>query len=211
VTWLLCDYGEVLSTPPTKGDQARLAALAEWDPSLGDFWEAYWVDRPAYDRADLTANEYWTRLLGRAPGAEQLQRLIEADAAGWLHPNDLSLAAVSRARQRGLRLALLSNAPVEVAERIDAVPWLASFTRRFFSCWLRAIKPEPAVYRTVLTALDARPEEVIFVDDRAPNVAAAADLGMDARLFEGAAQFDEIADAVRGAGASTPTSSNPPE
>ena len=33
----------------------------------------------------------------------------------------------------------------------------------------------------------------------------------DARLFEGAAQFDEIADAVRSAGAGTPTSSNPPE
>jgi putative hydrolase of the HAD superfamily len=134
-------------------------------------------------------------LLGRPPPAEQLQQLTEADAAGWLHPNDVSLAAARRAGQRGLRLAILSNAPIEVAKGIDAAPWLASFSRRFFSCWLRAVKPEPAAYREVLAALDAQPEEVVFVDDRASNVAAAADLGIQACLFEDAAQFDEIVNA----------------
>jgi hypothetical protein len=55
VTWLLCDYGEVLSEPPTARDRAELAAIAEWAPARGDFWAAYWADRPAYDRADVTA------------------------------------------------------------------------------------------------------------------------------------------------------------
>jgi putative hydrolase of the HAD superfamily len=192
VTWLLCDYGEVLSRPPTERDRAELAAEAAWDPARGDFWEAYWVDRPAYDRADLTAFEYWSRLLQRSPEPAQLQRLTKADAAGWMHPNDLSLAAVRRARQRGLRLAILSNAPVEVADEIDAAPWLASFTERFFSCRLRAVKPEPAAFQAVLSALDARPHEVVFFDDRAGNVAAAAELGINARLFEDPAQFDEV-------------------
>jgi putative hydrolase of the HAD superfamily len=193
VTWLLCDYGEVLCWPPTQDDRATLAALADWDPAGGDFSEAYWVDRPAYDRADLTAHDYWTRLLGHGPTEEQLRRLIAADAAGWLHPNDLSLAAARRAHRRGLHLAILSNAPVEVAEQIDGAPWLASFTKRFFSCRLRAVKPEQAAYRAVLAGLDARPEDVVFFDDRADNVAAAAEVGMDARRFEHASQFDEVA------------------
>ena len=65
-----------------------------------------------------------------------------------------------------------------------ARPGWPLFTRRFFSCWLRAVKPEPAAYRAVLDALDARPEDVVFFDDRPANVAGAAELGIDARLFE---------------------------
>jgi putative hydrolase of the HAD superfamily len=194
MTWLLCDYGEVLCEPPNEQDRARLAALAEWDPARGDFWAAYWLDRAAYDRADLTAGQYWAGLMGHPPAARQLARLTAADAAGWLHPNSRSIAAASRAGRRGLRLAILSNAPVEVAERIDAAPWLAPFTRRFFSCRLRAGKPDPAAYRAVLTELDARPEEVVFFDDRPANVAAACDLGIDAHLFRHPGQFDEVVD-----------------
>jgi putative hydrolase of the HAD superfamily len=192
VTWLLSDYGEVLSLPPSEADRRKLAAVAAWDPTRGDFWEAYWLDRAAYDRADLTADHYWSRLLGHPPVPNQLTGLIRADAAGWLRPNPDSVAAVERAGRRGLRLAILSNAPVEVAKEIDAAPWLAPFTRRFFSCDLRSVKPEAAAYQAALEALGARPSDVVFLDDRAANVAAAARLGIDARLFEGPAQFDEV-------------------
>jgi putative hydrolase of the HAD superfamily len=89
-------------------------------------------------------------------------------------------------------LAILSNAPVEVADQIDAAPWLASFTKRFFSCRLRAVKPEPAAFHAVLAALPADPGDVVFFDDRDANVVAAAELGMDARRFEDPAQFDEV-------------------
>jgi putative hydrolase of the HAD superfamily len=193
VAWLLCDYGEVLSEPPAESDRAELAALAEWDLARGDFWAAYWVDRVAYDRADLTAEKYWSRLLGHPPARDQLARLTERDTAGWLHPNHRSLAAAQRARQRGLHLAIFSNAPIEVAKGIDGAPWLAPFTRRFFSCQLRAVKPERAAYRAILAGLRARPSDVVFFDDRPANVAAAAELGIDARLFEDPAQFDEVA------------------
>jgi putative hydrolase of the HAD superfamily len=192
VTWLLCDYGEVLCHSPTTRDRTELAAIAGWAPSRGDFWAAYWADRTAYDRADLTAEEYWTRLLAHRPAPGQLHRLVQRDTAGWLHPNEHSVAAVERARQRGMHLAILSNAPVEVARGIDAAPWLASFSRRFFSCDLRAVKPEPAAYLAVLAALGAGPAAVTFFDDRPANVAAAADLGIDARLFQNPAQFDEV-------------------
>jgi putative hydrolase of the HAD superfamily len=194
MTWLLCDYGEVLCLPPTEQDRAVLATTAGWDTQDrgGDFWDAYWVDRVAYDRADLTAQDYWARLLGRPPEPGQLDRLTKVDAAGWLHPNPLSLAAAQRAAQRGLRLAILSNAPIEVAREIDRAPWLAPFSPRFFSCDLGAVKPEPAAYQAVLASLGARPEEVVFFDDRPVNVTGAAALGIDARLFDDPAQLDLV-------------------
>ncbi len=192
MTWLLCDYGEVLSLPPTADDRAHLAAIAGWDPARGDFWAAYWVDRLAYDRADLTAAAYWAGVLGREPAPEQLARLTAADADGWLHPNVGTVQAVQRAGERGLRLAILSNAPIEVAEAIDAAPWLAPFTKRFFSCYLRVVKPEPAAYQAVLDDLGAHPQEVVFFDDRPANVTAAAAFGIDARVFEDPAQLDAV-------------------
>lgn len=192
MTWLLCDYGEVLCRAPSASDRARLMAAADWNPARGDFWAAYWLDRPAYDRADLSVDEYWTRLLGRTPRPGQLRDLIAADRAGWLHPNRPVIAAAERAGARGLRLAILSNAPAEVADEIDRAPWLAAFCRRFFSCQLRAIKPEAAAYRAVLETLGAEPQDVVFFDDRPANVAGAAELGIDARLFERAAQLDQL-------------------
>jgi putative hydrolase of the HAD superfamily len=192
MTWLLCDYGEVLCLPPSAADRAALMAAADWNRAAGEFWRAYWEDRPAYDRADLGVKEYWTRLLGCAPTAGQLGDLIAADTAGWLHPNRAAIAAAERAGERGLRLAILSNAPTEVADEIEDAPWLAAFGRRFFSCRLRAVKPDAAAYRAVLAALGAEPEEVVFFDDRPANVTGAARVGIDARLFEQASQLDEV-------------------
>jgi putative hydrolase of the HAD superfamily len=184
VTWLLCDYGEVLSLAPPPRDRETLERASGWRGSAESFWSAYWAHRPGYDRADLSASEYWMTVLRRDPGADQLAQIVEADVAGWLHPNLRSIQAVEELSGRSVDLALFSNAPVEVAAGIAAAPWLAPFSRKFFSCDLRAVKPEAAAYKGVLDALGARPEEVLFVDDRPLNIAGAEALGIRAVLFE---------------------------
>ena len=194
VTWLLCDYGEVLCVAPPAPDRAALEAAAGWDvgDERGDFWPAYWADRGAYDRADLTVQEYWQTVLGYRPAPSHLDELVGRDVAIWLHPNPSSLSAAARALDRGLDLAILSNAPIEVAEAIDAAPWLDLFCPRVFSCQLRSVKPEPAVYAGVLEALQAPAGDVVFFDDRPANVAGARAAGMTAYVFEDPAQLDAI-------------------
>jgi putative hydrolase of the HAD superfamily len=190
MTWLLCDYGEVLSLPQSPEDLAGIEKVAG---RHGDrFWADYWAHRPAYDLADISVADYWSAVLGQRVEPDQLRRLIELDAASWLHPNALSLEAAGRANARGLRLAILSNAPVEVAAAIDAAEWLQSFAPRLFSCRLRTAKPEPAAFGAALDALKAKPEEVLFFDDRAANVAAARRQGIRSYLFENPLQFDRV-------------------
>ena len=63
--------------------------------------------------------------------------------------------------------------------------------RQFFevalsSCYLGLRKPEPAIYRRALDILGRPAERILFIDDRAENVAGAAAAGIKAIRFEGA-------------------------
>lgn len=50
----------------------------------------------------------------------------------------------------------------------------------FYSCDIGAMKPDPAYFHAVLDRLSIPADQVAFIDDRADNVAAAADLGLRA-------------------------------
>lgn len=193
--WLLCDYGEVLCRPPTPEDRGALEAVA--GVAGEQLWERYWTYRLAYDRADLTTEQYWTEVIGRRPGGTALSRLLELDIAGWLHPDEAVLAAARRAADAGFRLAVLSNAPLDHAAVYDRTEWLAPFSPRLFSSRLGMVKPEPAIFEETLKALGARPSEVIFIDDRPANVEGARRAGIRAEQFQSAAQIDRIVATAR--------------
>lgn len=52
-------------------------------------------------------------------------------------------------------------------------------------------KPSPEAFDAVVRHLDRRPCDLVFVDDRSANVQAAAQMGMNAFLFEGAEKLEE--------------------
>lgn len=188
VTWLICDYGEVISLPQPPGDLAAVeSAAGATDPEA--FWASYWRHRPAYDRADVTSDQYWERVLEAPPASTDLRRLVAADVQSWLHPNPESVQAVSELEARGVRLALFSNAPLDLAERLQDAPWLEPFSEKFFSCRIKATKPDAAAYNVILGELGIGAEDAVFVDDRPANVEGARAVGMRAFLFESAEQL----------------------
>lgn len=186
--WLLCDYGQVLSQAPPTDEWQLLCREAGYD-DIGAFRDAYWRHRPEYDRADLTATDYWSLV---SPPERDLDRLVELDIGIWLHAEAATVEAVTRTADKGFRLAIFSNAPLEVAAGIDALDWLSPFERRFYSCHLRSTKPSPSAYKLVLEALGAAPEDVWFFDDRAENVEAALLLGIRAELYKTPEQFEVL-------------------
>jgi putative hydrolase of the HAD superfamily len=181
----------VLTLPQPAADIASLERAA--GRSGAAFWDAYWRHRPAYDRAGLTVAEYWAAVLGETIERTAIDALVELDVASWLHLNPPALEAVGRARERGLRLALLSNAPHEVADAVDAAEFAEMFEARIFSCRIGAVKPEPEIYAGALERLGAAASDVVFVDDRPANVDAARALGIRAHLFGDPAEIDAIA------------------
>ena len=188
--WLVCDYGDVISLSPTADDVARAATLCGLDPE--HFAEAYWVRRIEYDRGDIDARTFWASVARAELDDERLAACVAADTAGWTRLNPASTAAIERAAGRGWRLALLSNAPVDIARTLDVTPWLSRFEHRVFSCDLRITKPDPAIYDALLSRLGADAADVAFVDDRVENVVAATRVGISAHHFTGPEVFDSI-------------------
>ncbi len=190
------DYGEVLSRPQPAWARAEMERLA--DVPAADFWPAYWAERPHLD-AGVTAAEFWERVARRSGAAwdtrtapEIVQALWAADVRSWLEVAPETSGIVSRIARHGVRLALLSNAPHDIAGVLRRSPLLAPFDALFFSCDLGACKPDPAVYTHVLTTLGTAPEETVFVDDREENVVAAKRLGIDAHHFSDADDLESF-------------------
>ncbi|MFD5831007.1 HAD-IA family hydrolase [Lentzea sp. NPDC060358] len=142
------------------------------------FWEAYWAHRPAYDRGDVTALEYWERV-GHPP-------LVEQDVASWSRVDYEMVALLHELTNTGRRIALLSNIPEDHARNFERThAWLELFEVCAFSCRIGHAKPELAAFAWCREALGEG--EILFVDDREENVAAAREAGMLGHHFTGIA------------------------
>lgn len=178
------DYGNVLSLEQAADAPEKLAKLCGLP--LGVFAERFWQTRLAYDRADLDGKAYWA---GIAPEIsltpEVLDELYAIDSASWGNPNLVMLGWVDQLRAAGIRVAVLSNMPLEIKLfLVRNRGWLAGFDPLIFSCDLRLVKPEEAIYRHCLELLQLPPEAVLFLDDKQVNVDGARQLGMHSLLFE---------------------------
>jgi putative hydrolase of the HAD superfamily len=189
MTWVLFDYGGVICEHQREADQELLAAAA--GGTLRAFRDAYWAYRLDYDRAKLSCVTFWQKVgadLGCSYSAAEIAELNRLDIASWMHLQAGTVALIEDLAAAGHRLALLSNAPAEVAEAVVALPVAAHFEHCAFSCYLPAAKPDPESFLTVLAQLGASPADVIFVDDRPENITGAEHLGIRGVRCTGADQ-----------------------
>jgi len=178
--WLLLDYGDVISLPYDEQVGAEIARLLDLAPE--ELMERYWVNRSLLDSGLPTA-PYWSGVAGRDVSDEEAAQLDRIDLGGWARTNADMLALVEEQKSAGVRLALLSNAPHLQADAFEEVAWTAGFEHVFVSARLGMVKPDSAIFEHVLEELGARPEDVTFVDDRAANIDAAAELGIRCVMF----------------------------
>lgn len=182
--WVLFDYGEVLSHAQPEVDRVRLVEAAGIDS--GGFWQGYWQHRLDFDRGTLTPGAYWSEVLGRRASGAEVERLVTLDVESWTHANEGTVAILSELRASGCPVALLSNAPVCVADGIERLPWIQTMNARFYSGHLGLVKPDAEIYLRVAAGLGARPGDFVFVDDRLVNVNGAESAGMSAVHFRDA-------------------------
>ncbi len=188
---LLVDYAEVMTfaQPATAIDaMARLLGLGS-----GTFVARYWQYRPPYDRGGASRG-FWSAVADAEIDDEDLlAELGRLDVGSWIHLNPDTLEVLDTAHGRGHELALFSNAPHDLAQAVREQPELRLFDALIFSSEIGLSKPDPAAFAAALGRLGRRPEDVLFIDDRAPNVAGAERAGLRALRFTSPGQ---LADAL---------------
>ena len=89
-------------------------------------------------------------------------------------------------KQAGKKLYYLSNYGVPMFERtMERFPFFQLFDGGVVSGHEHIIKPMPRIYEILCERYGFQPEEALFVDDNADNIAAARKLGFDVWQFEG--------------------------
>jgi len=185
------DYGNVLSLEQTLEDMKGMALVCGIPHER--FAELYWKMRPPYDRGDLDGPAYWTALVGQKElgqhelslSKDQIATLIKLDSESITRPNPGAVKWAELLHHEGFPLSLLSNMPLELSRHVTkSFPSLSTFEHLIYSCDYGSIKPELALYRNCLELLKVDPQDILYLDDRAENVEAAAGLGINSVLFD---------------------------
>ncbi|APO87830.1 HAD-IA family hydrolase [Marivivens sp. JLT3646] len=97
---------------------------------------------------------------------------------------DHSVRLLRALRSANVPVFALSNFGIqtfEIGER--EYPFLEEFDRRYISGHMGEVKPEPEIYRMLEADCGVEPTALLFADDRADNIAAAAARGWKTHLF----------------------------
>ncbi|TMR09670.1 HAD family phosphatase [Nonomuraea turkmeniaca] len=194
MTWIVFDYGGVLSLPQPESDAVAMARAVDADPEA--FKQGYWEHRLDFDRG-LSPHAYWAAVLGRAVTHAEVARLVAMDVASWAHPDEGTVALLGDLIEAGRDVALLSNAPVCISDGLDELPWIAAIGHRFYSGRMGLVKPDRGIFDEMARALGAAPSEIVFIDDRLENVEGAERAGMRGVQFTDAAALRETLPDVR--------------
>jgi putative hydrolase of the HAD superfamily len=183
---IVFDYGKVISFPPDPEVIERLASMAGTGTEI--FESLLWDLRGEYDRGTINAREYYGRLLSRLNvrlDEKTIEAMIELDLMSWKNINPGTARLMEDVKAAGFSLGILSNMPHDfLAFARKKFPLFSLPDVGLFSCEVKLIKPEAAIYHKLLSLLKCPPEGVVFFDDNQDNVKAAAALGIHAFLWK---------------------------
>ena len=115
---------------------------------------------------------------------------LDGWAQGHVIPDPAMLEDVRRLRAAGIACYLGSNQDAFWAAHVETtLGYGVLLDDLFISCRLGAAKPQAAFFEAMLAQIPFPREELIFFDDKAPNVEAALACGLEARLFTDRAQY----------------------
>lgn len=167
------------------------ASAARWQQAffqdgegpLGDWGE---FDRGAVDTAELVRRI--AARTGLAPA--EVQAVVDA-VPEVLQPIPESVALLQRLRRPGRAVYYLSNMPAPFADHLERRHGVVrAFDDGVFSARVRLVKPDPAIFDLAARRFGQPPARLLFLDDHAPNVAAARAAGWRALQFHDAVQCE---------------------
>ena len=150
--------------------------------------EAVWGDGrwEELDRGVLSEEEIFRGMREHAPGYEDdvMEALKHTDHC--MIKRNFAISWIQEYKAAGFRVLFLSNySDFLLRFHSPCMDFLPYMDGGVFSYKVKLLKPDPAIYRCICDSYDLKPEECIFIDDNAANIAAANEFGIHGFLFTG--------------------------
>ena len=151
------------------------------------------VEWAQMDAGTLTEETAEPLILSRFP--ERLKETVRTLLYTWAYPRDMIPGMedlIRRLREAEYRIYLLSNASAAQHEYWPKFPVSRLFDGKLISCDVKVVKPCHRIYQLFTEKFSLRPEECIFIDDAAANVAGAVACGWQGIVFHGSSEELEV-------------------
>lgn len=190
ITTIAFDFGGVLARKIEDEYLCHMAHAAGADPER--FIPALWEHRDKYDAGELDAPSYWREVMensgvgiGSAEAvAETVTTLIHLDALGWGTIQPSMVRWLTTLRSSGYGRIIISNMSVEMrGYLIRETSLMRYFDDIIISGEIGINKPDERIFKAASERVGTPLEQMLFIDDLAPNVAGARAAGMQALQF----------------------------
>ena len=140
----------------------------------------------AMDKGEMDGAATLRSAVAFAPQYEKEIKLTLDSVAHAFHKFKYSIPWIQELKRMGLNVYYLSNySAFSVAANPDVLDFIPYMDGGVFSFEVKAVKPEPEIYRCLCDKYGLKPEECLFTDDVPANVKGAQDCGFQGIVFEG--------------------------
>jgi putative hydrolase of the HAD superfamily len=185
ITTLFLDIGGVLLTNGWDR-RSRQAAVEKFDLDFEELDERHHLTFDTYEEGKLDLEEYLSRVVFfkvRSFPREDFKRFMFAQSRPLQDMLDFMRKLI---KEYKLRAVAVSNEGKELTEyrirKFDLVSMIDAFIS---SCFVHYRKPDIDMYKIALNISQARPDEVIYIDDRPMFVEVASTLGINGIIHDG--------------------------
>lgn len=145
-----------------------------------------------YESGQLTEEAYDQRIRAEADGAWSTEELMLA-ISDMFTPIESMAKVIAAVRHFVPRVGVLSNTCRAHWQFVRRQPWhvsMVDFDVMILSYEAQSMKPDAGIYEVAERAAGVRPESILFLDDKAENVAAARERGWTAEQCLGGSEAE---------------------
>lgn len=140
----------------------------------------------AMDKGEMDGAATLRSAVAFAPQYEKEIKLTLDRVAHAFHKFGYAVPWVQELKGMGLNVYYLSNySAFSIAANPDVLDFITCMDGGVFSFEVKAVKPEPEIYRCLCEKYGLNPEECLFTDDVPANVKGAQVCGFQGIVFEG--------------------------
>ncbi|MBR6862917.1 MAG: HAD family phosphatase [Acidaminococcaceae bacterium] len=140
----------------------------------------------AMDKGEMDGAATLRSAVAFAPQYEKEIKLTLDRVALAFHKFGYAVPWVQELKGMGLNVYYLSNySAFSIAANPDVLDFIPCMDGGVFSFEVKAVKPEPEIYRCLCDKYGLNPEECLFTDDVPANVKGAQACGFQGIVFEG--------------------------